>query len=281
MAVTSQLKSWLYQLAAPPLRALLRGRITGKPIKGSNKILYYDRGQHLGFLFSKEIHYEPAFSKTLLDQVQPGSLVFEIGSNIGQYSLQISERLGSTGQLICVEPDSDNFNMLSHNIRTNHCANVVLIHKAVSDVEGIMTMYKDTTTGGRMSSLFQEYSGDQAQGKTEQVEVTTLKSLTALYGIPSFIKVDVEGAEQLVFSDPHAIHSQTTYLIEVRKETKSYIFNLFSKAGFSIYLLEKHQQEIHSIEELPDFANLLISSAPARERSGGANSSRGVSGQQH
>jgi FkbM family methyltransferase len=256
----SNVKSILYTIFAPVLRRWLKGSMTGKRIKGSNMVLHYDRSQHLGFLFSKEIVYEPAFSKVLLDQIKTGDLVFEIGSNIGQYSLQISEKLGPAGKLICVEPDSDNFKCLSYNIKENKCENVILVNKAVSDKEGKMTMYKDTTTGGRMSSLFREYTGTQQHQTSEKVSVTTLRILMDTYGIPSFIKVDVEGAEHLVFSDPSTLHPKTTYLIEVRKETKAYIFNLFSNAGFSIYLLEQHQQEIHSIEDLPDFANLLIKS---------------------
>ena len=276
----ADLKTSLYHFCAPVLRWWLKGSITGKRIKGTNMVLHYDRSQHLGFLFSKEIVYEPAFCKVLLEQVKPGDLVFEIGSNIGQYSLQISEKLGPQGKLICVEPDSDNFKWLTRNIQENKCENVILVNKAVTDKEGRMKMYKDTTTGGRMSSLIKEFSGAKEGGRTEEVDVTTLTALYDLYGIPGFMKVDVEGAEQLVFADPLSIHTRTNYLIEVRKETKAYIFNQFSKSGFSVYLLEKNQQEVHSSEDVPDFANLLISNALAEERSGGANSSRGVAGPQ-
>jgi len=254
----SSLKSLLYHFGAPLLRKWLSGSMTSKRIKGSSKVLYYDRSQHLGFLFSQEIVYEPEFSHILLDQIQPGTLVFEIGSNIGQYSLQISEKLGPSGKLICVEPDSDNFASLSFNILSNQCHNVVLQHKAVSDHEGELTFYKDTKTGGRMSSLIRVYSGTHYEGKSEIVQTTTLKVLIDQYGIPAFVKVDVEGAEDSVFSDPNAIKMKTTYLVEVRKETKIRVFNFFSGMGFSLYVLEQNQKEILDPGQIPDFANLLI-----------------------
>lgn len=206
----------MYKILAPPLRLLLKGHIVGKRIAGTNKTLYYDPSQHLAFLWAKEIRYEPAISGILLDQVQPGALVFEIGSNIGQYSLQISEKLGSQGKLICIEPDSDNYKMLSRNVIRNDCRNVILVNKAVSDTEGIMRMYKDTTTGGRMSSLIKEFSGMHKDGKTEEVQVTTFKALIEIYSQPAFVKLDVEGAECLVLSDFSCLTKETNYIVEVR-----------------------------------------------------------------
>jgi hypothetical protein len=87
------LKEMVYKLIAPVLRVWLRNSITGKPIKDTHKVLYYDRSQHLGFLFSRQIEYEKEFSAIIMQHMKPGNLVFEIGSNIGQYSLQIAERL--------------------------------------------------------------------------------------------------------------------------------------------------------------------------------------------
>ncbi len=254
----SSLKSLLYHFGAPLLRKWLSGSMTSKRIKGSSKVLYYDRSQHLGFLFSQEIVYEPEFSHILLDQIQPGTLVFEIGSNIGQYSLQISEKLGPSGKLICVEPDSDNFASLSFNILKNHCQNVELINKAVTDHEDKLTFYKDTTTGGRMSSLIREYSGTHFQGKSEIVLTTTFKAMSEQFGIPAFVKVDVEGAENLIFKEKDAFHHATIFLVEVREETKTDVFNVFNDAGFSLYLLENNQQRILHSSDIPDFANLLI-----------------------
>ena len=122
------LKEIVYNLIAPVLRVWLRNSITGKPIKDTHKVLYYDRSQHLGFLFSHAIEYEKEFSTIIMQHIKPRNLVFEIGSNIGQYSLQIAEKIGENGKLICVEPDSDNFAYLSFNIIKNGCKNVHLVN---------------------------------------------------------------------------------------------------------------------------------------------------------
>ena len=69
-------------------------------------------GQTPRFLFQRSIRYEQEFTDTVLDFIKllnQGDVVFEIGSNIGQYSLLIASKIGSAGKLICLEPDSDNF----------------------------------------------------------------------------------------------------------------------------------------------------------------------------
>jgi FkbM family methyltransferase len=253
-----KLKSILYNIIAPMLRMLLANSITGKVIKGTQLKLYYERSQHLGFLFSGQIEYEKEFSSMVLEHLRPGNIVFEIGSNIGQYSMVMASKVGENGMVVCVEPDSDNFAFLSFNVLKNHCSNVRLINAAVSDKEGYTTFYKDTITGGRMGSMFRQYSGTHFQGRSEEVKTMTLQQLTDQYGTPDFVKVDVEGAETLVFSDPVAIHEGTIFLIEVREETKEHIFSIFQSKGFSIFLLERNLEKIGRANDIPGFANLLI-----------------------
>jgi FkbM family methyltransferase len=252
------IKSIVYKMFAPLMRVLLHNSITGKMLKGTVMKLYYDRSQHLGFLFDRQIEYEGEFSKVVLQNIKAGDLVFEFGSNIGQYSLQISAKIGANGKLVCVEPDSDNFAFLSFNTMKNNCRNVHLLKMAVSDHEGKSIFYKDTVTGGRMGSLFREFSRTHYNGTSEEVEITTLKQLTDQFGIPSFIKVDVEGAEALIFNDQAVISQKTIFLIEVREETRESIFSIFHSLGFSIYLLENKLQKMKKASDIPGFGNLII-----------------------
>ena len=86
---------------------------------------------------------------------------------------------------------------------------------AVSAEMGKMEMYKDTVSGGRTSSLFQEFVGTHFEGKTETVEVTTFEELIHRFGAPDFVKVDVEGAELSIFEKADKLPTQTIYFIEV------------------------------------------------------------------
>lgn len=252
------LKALFYNLFAPGARFIMKNAIGSKPIAGSQKKLYYEKSQHLGFLFQKQINYEPEFRERILQYIMTGDLVFEIGSNIGQYSLMIAERIGDTGKLICIEPDSNNFSFLSFNVLKNQCKNVELINVAVSNKAGTAVFYKDTVTGGRRGSLWKEYVGNYREGQTEEIKTITLQDLITLYGRPDFVKIDVEGAEQLIFEKTGSITEKTKYFIEVRKETKSAIFQVFHVRGFHVYVLEEGMRETQTAEDIPDFSNLLI-----------------------
>lgn len=252
------MKQILYFFFAPFLRWWMADSIAGKRIGSSRMRLYYDRSQHLGFLFQRHIRYESDLLPKVLSFIKDGDRVFEIGSNIGQYALLLSEKIGPEGKLICLEPDMDNFSFLSFNILKNRRKNIELIHKAVSDKAGVATFYKDTKTGGRMGSLIQAYTGNHYEGSTEKVDITTLPLLMKDYGIPNFVKVDVEGAEVLMFSIPGSIVKGITYMIEVREETKSQIFKYFYEEGFTVRCLETNLERIDSPEEIPGFCNLIL-----------------------
>jgi FkbM family methyltransferase len=254
----NRISAFAYAMLAPLLRNVLRDRITGKPIVDSSMRLFYNRGQHLGFLGRRQIDYEPETRHLLLNVVKPGQLVFEIGSNIGQFSLLLAERLGPTGRLVCVEPDPENLAYLHFNIRKNFCRNVDILAWAISDKAGKAEFYRDRVTGGRSGSLMKQY----AQGIEDQapviVETRTYRELVRQYGQPDVVKVDVEGAEDRVFPDPSVLHDAGTYLVEVRHDTKATIFKLFTGAGFEARVAGLAGGPVMRADQVPDFCNLLF-----------------------
>ena len=243
---------------APPVRLFLKNQVGVKPLSGSNLKLYYPKDQFLGFLFRKEIAYETYIQSRILTLIPEGALVFELGSNIGQYTLLLSEKVGRTGRVIAIEPDLDNFAFLSFNCIKNQCQQVTLLHQAVADKEGIATFYKDTATGGRMGSLIRSFTASHYQGKNEEVQVNTWNKLINEFGVPDFVKVDVEGAEDLIFSADAQVQDKTIFFVEVRGETANSIFNKFHSLGFHIYMLEKDMQEATKAEDLGGFSNVLM-----------------------
>ena len=236
---------------------MLGNRMAAKRIAGTDLILSYRMSQHLGFLINRHINYEPANREIATAHIKKGNLVFDIGANIGQYSLLFSRQLGDTGKLVCLEPDPENYFHLLHNLNANKCNNAKIVRKAVSDKEGKMTFYRDTTTGGRMGSLFQKnnlmYTGVQ-----EEVETTTLQQLVDEFGIPDFIKIDVEGAEGIMLRGLNPELRRTVFLIEVRTETKAEVFEIFKALDMHIYLIRQGLHLLHRHEEMPEFGNILV-----------------------
>ena len=57
--------------------------------------------------------YEEKFSQALLSNVRPGDIVWDIGANLGFYTQQFLERVGTSGRIVAFEPAPGCFDVLS------------------------------------------------------------------------------------------------------------------------------------------------------------------------
>jgi FkbM family methyltransferase len=150
---------------------------------------------------------EVDFYRKTLDGFQPGQVIFDIGANQG-YKVDIFLRLGA--KVIAVDPDEANQAKLRqkfHSLRLSSKP-VQVVGKAVSDSHTMATMYVDAP-GSAKNTLNQKWvdtlrTDDARFGhtlgfeSTRTVETTTVEELIDAYGMPFFIKIDVEGHEPAV-----------------------------------------------------------------------------------
>ncbi|MGE0749721.1 MAG: FkbM family methyltransferase [Variibacter sp.] len=132
--------------------------------------------------------------------VQPGDLVFDIGAHVGD-RVSSFRRLGA--RVVAVEPQPALVRVLRFFYRRT---DVVILASAVGRTCGttILKINIDNPTVSSASEDFiaaaQGAAGWEAQRWTRSlvVPVTTLDALIAAHGMPSFIKIDVEGFEEEV-----------------------------------------------------------------------------------
>lgn len=227
-----------------------------------DKVLSYQAGQHLTFAFKNSIIYEDDIQKKLSKIIKPNSLVFDIGSNIGQYAMPFADLVGDKGKVVCYEPDIDNFKMLQSNVILNNLLNVTLNNKGVSNENGILMLYKDNETGGRTSSFDKSFNPN-FKNQAIEVEVTTLINEIEKYGEPNLIKIDVEGFEYKIIEGLLEKDINSEFIIEVRKETKSDVFNSIISKGYRCFNLDTPSNdplefEFKEVEEVLDFCNLYF-----------------------
>lgn len=119
-----------------------------------------------------------------------GDLCFDIGANVGQ---TIEALLHAGASIVAVEPNINCLPVLNYQFKDN--PNVRIVKKAMGAMPGTAMLHfagADSTASIREDWPFPNVN------KVE-VEVSTLDSLIAEFGIPQFIKVDVEGFELEVF----------------------------------------------------------------------------------
>lgn len=134
---------------------------------------------------------ETEFLKSVIKR---GMKVVDVGSNIGYYTLIVADLVGSEGKIFAFEPDTENFRLLQKNISENNCQNVETVNLAVSDKAGTARLF-----------LSEENQGDHRiynfGNKRQSIEVKTVSLDDFLKNQRiDFIKIDVEGAEPLVFA---------------------------------------------------------------------------------
>ncbi len=140
------------------------------------------------------------FPGLLAEFIQEGSLVFDIGANIGKMTYAY---LALGAQVVAVEPQSV---CVEEELtpRFGDDERVTIIHGACGAEEGEATI---TTYGhgGTISTFAPDhYWGSNGPWKgtphdgAETVTMTTLDAMIEEYGLPDFIKIDVEGYEREV-----------------------------------------------------------------------------------
>jgi len=143
--------------------------------------------------WTKEDERRLMFYKSL---ISPLDLVFDVGANMGNRS-KIFRAIGA--RVIAFEPQTYCATFLSAVFSGDD--GFKLVQAALSDTEGEATMHlSDAHT---LSTLDTDWMNRMNQGgrfanqwdKTEVVRVTTLDKSIEKFGIPAFIKIDVEGHE--------------------------------------------------------------------------------------
>jgi FkbM family methyltransferase len=131
--------------------------------------------------------------------VREGDWVIDVGANIGHYTCQLSQCVGSTGRVIAIEPVPDTFDLLSSNVHVHARNNVTLINAAASDRTGVSAMQLPKFASG----LTNYYRAALADNGDHHVLCLPIDAL----GLPkvALLKIDAEGHDLAVLKGANAL----------------------------------------------------------------------------
>jgi FkbM family methyltransferase len=155
--------------------------------------------QHLGLVTRGAKAYESAYVEALRGCVRSGDTVFDVGANIGFYSVLFSRWVGPGGKVICFEPDPDNVLLLRRNLELNNCENALVREVAMGRTQEVSVFSRDPTTGATGHLGKGPTYGETVFGAGKEflmpVKTETLDAEAQALEPPDVIKLDIEGGE--------------------------------------------------------------------------------------
>ena len=137
----------------------------------------------------------------LRPHVDEGAWCFDVGANIGLYSVGLST-LAPRGRVFAFEPSPGSAAFLRTNLRRNGAENVEVVATALADREGTISFHDvPFFTAGSFTAEEGTWLGADAVGSTlVQVPCTTLDAFVEDHSVErvDVLKIDVEGAELAV-----------------------------------------------------------------------------------
>lgn len=176
-------------LSSAPARLLRRvvNAVAGDEIRVVRVLSGVARGRRLALNLSTEKaywlgSYERPVQRLFLATLRRGDVVYDLGAHVGFFSV-CAASLGA--QVVAVEPDPANAERLRRNARLN-ALDITVVEAAAWNETGTVRL-----VGGRSAKEHAAIPGDG-------VASISLDDLVEGHGMPSLIKLDVEGAESRV-----------------------------------------------------------------------------------
>jgi len=141
--------------------------------------------------------------ETILAHLHAGDVFYDVGANIGWYSMLAARAVGPSGGVLAFEPSVLNAAYVQQNAAVNHFANVTVICAALTDRDGWVSFLDKGNMQSRLDKDDFDAQAERRARKDQKVKgnrpvpATTLDSWLAQTGQPppTLVKIDVEGGE--------------------------------------------------------------------------------------
>ncbi|MGH7380682.1 MAG: FkbM family methyltransferase [Candidatus Methylomirabilales bacterium] len=159
-------------------------------------------------------YHELGTERFLVDYLQPGDVVIDVGAHIGMLTAVASKLVGTSGKVYAFEVDAINFDELIRTIRRNHLRNVKAENIGLSDRSGVFEFVRPKDSWGSfMLSHNDTFSRSQNQSALSKIfgcrekESYTRPAITIDEYIHAkamnrcnLIKIDVDGPELAILN---------------------------------------------------------------------------------
>jgi len=168
-------------------------------MKKVGKWWFPDHDTHFSAWFQEHRtdQYQEFVRTVALSHVKSFEYAVDVGANVGTWSVPLAERFQ---KVTAIEADDVNYRCLLRN--TRRIDRIHTEHTAVSDQVGVTAWFRDPDNCGNQGML----TATPTEPTQEWMHTNTLDQV--IQGAPTFIKIDVQGAELRVLQGAQQILKQ-------------------------------------------------------------------------
>lgn len=254
---------------------------SGKPRVREAKLFW---GQEMTIIYPEYVSgkigqtgfFEPDLTSMFLDVLQPGMVVYDVGSHFGYFSLLASELVGETGKVFAFEPTANTYRVLCENASRREnidCNNVAAFRES-----GEITFWDQGLNGSSVNFIVNDEEtvdpSHTKQGEMITVPAVKLDEFAQEHADPDFLKIDAEGAEGPILEGMSEIidRSHPAISLEVgdgisektgNKPCRENVEWLLDH-GYTVYDYRSCKPQAHEVSQSYTYDNLLFRHAQWR-----------------
>ncbi len=231
------------------IERLLRGRLLKRrlPSRFGHTPLYVSPDAQLKYLKPGNDAFDTELMKIIDEHIREDSVVWDIGANVGVFAFAAAS-VAKKGSSLAVEADIWLAQLIRKSLllKENGGLSIQVLPCAIADRNGVATFL--IANRGRASNALEAVGGrSQTGGVRERVTVPTLTLDTLLdfFNPPTFIKIDVEGAEAIILNGASRLLTEIrpTIYIEVGREANKEVTSIFRRNSYELFDGSKPIQE--------------------------------------
>lgn len=207
--------------------------------------------------------YEIDLQEGIKELVQKDWIVYDVGANIGFFTLLLSKLVGDKGKVYSFEPLPSNFVRLNENLSLNGLVSEVNVYPvAVVDESKVVSFL--VSTSGAMGKVVGSGGRENGQLYREKVEVIGISLDDFVYQrnnpTPQVIKMDIEGGEVLAIKGMTMLlkDAKPLLFLELHGELAAReVWKKLEELGYRFHELKSGLPTIQSLDQL-DWKSYLV-----------------------
>ena len=189
-------------------------------------------------------HWNPRLDSDLFDLarqfVHPGDTIWDIGANVGLFTIAAAHKASHSGSVIAIEPDLWLAGLLQRSVTLQPptAAPIHILPVAVANASGIGTLHiaNRNRNSNHLASIA-EHSQAGGTRETYQVLCITLDWLLEHTPPPSLVKIDIEGAEIDLLHGAHRLLSEIrpVLMCESQHRNRPSVTTILNQYSYKLY----------------------------------------------